>query len=76
MNVRLRHLDREGHEQEQIVRGLTAGTFQHELDHLEGTLFVDRVTDPATFTTWEQFDRFHRDAFVERARALVERVGS
>ena len=34
------------------------------------------MTDPATFTTWEQFDRFHRDAFVERARALVERVGS
>ena len=76
VNVRLRHLDREGEEQERIVRGLTAGTFQHELDHLDGTLFVDRVTDPATFTTWEQFDRFHRDAFVERARALVERVGS
>ena len=76
VNIRLGHLDREGEEQERIVRGLTAGTFQHELDHLDGTLFVDRVTDPATFTTWEQFDRFHRDAFVERARALVERVGS
>jgi peptide deformylase len=76
VNVRLRYLDREGAQHEEVKRGLTAGTFQHELDHLDGTLFVDRVTDPTTLTTWEQFERFHRDAFVERARELVERVGS
>jgi peptide deformylase len=76
VNVRLRYLDRDGAEHEEVKRGLTAGTFQHELDHLDGTLFVDRVTDPRTLTTWEQFERFHRDAFVERARELVERVGS
>jgi peptide deformylase len=76
VHIRLRYLDREGAEHEEVKRGLTAGTFQHELDHLDGTLFVDRVTDPKTLTTWEQFERFHRDAFVERARRLVERVGS
>jgi peptide deformylase len=76
VSVRLRYLDREGAEHEEVKRGLTAGTFQHELDHLDGTLFVDRVTDPRTLTTWDQFERFHRDAFVERARQLVERVGS
>ena len=26
--------------------GLTAGTFQHEVDHLDGVLFLDRVADP------------------------------
>ena len=76
VNVRLRYLDREGAEHEEIKRGLTAGTFQHELDHLDGTLFVDRVTDPRTLTTWDQFERFHLDAFLERAWQLVERVGS
>jgi peptide deformylase len=76
MSIRLRYLDREGQEHEEVRRGLTAGTFQHELDHLDGTLFLDRVSDPATLTTWEQFERFHRDAFAERARAIVERMGS
>jgi peptide deformylase len=76
VNIRLRYLDREGAPHDEVRRGLTAGTFQHELDHLDGTLFVDRVTDPRTLTTWAEFDRFHRDAFVERARRLVERVGS
>jgi peptide deformylase len=76
MNVRVRYTDREGEEHDEVRRGLTAGTFQHELDHLDGTLFLDRVTDPATLTTWDQFERFHRDAFAERARRIVERTGS
>src|SRR5262245_50508031 len=74
--VRVRYLDRHGEPHEDIRRGLTAGTFQHEVDHLDGVLFLDRVRDPTTFTTWEQFDRHHRAAFLERARAIVERAGS
>jgi peptide deformylase len=76
MNIRLRYTDREGVAHQEVRRGLTAGTFQHELDHLDGTLFLDRVTDPATLTTWDQFERFHREAFAERARGIVERTGS
>jgi len=76
VNVRVRYLDREGNEHDEVRRGLTAGTFQHECDHLDGTLFLDRVVDPTTLTTWEQFERFHRAAFIDRITAFVERVGS
>ena len=76
VSIRLRYLDRDGAEHEEVRRGLTAGTFQHELDHLDGVLFVDRVSDPSTLSTWAEFERFRRDEFVERARRLVERVGS
>ena len=76
VNVRVRYLDRDGVEHDEIKRGLTAGTFQHECDHLDGVLFLDRVTDPRTFTTWEQFERFHRAEFVERITEFVARVGS
>ena len=76
VNVRVRWLDRDGTPHDEVKRGLTAGTFQHECDHLDGVLFLDRVTDPTTFTTWAQFERHHRDAFVERITAFVERVGS
>jgi peptide deformylase len=76
VTVRVRYLDRDGVAHDEIRRGLTAGTFQHECDHLDGVLFLDRVTDPTTFTTWEQFERFHRAAFVERITEFVERVGS
>jgi len=74
VSARVRHLDRDGAERELVVRGLTAGTFQHEVDHLDGTLFVDRVRDPRTLSTWEQFERYERAGFEARARALEERL--
>jgi len=73
--VRLHYLDREGKEQEEVKRGLTAGTFQHEVDHLDGTLFVDRA-DPRTFATWEQFNRHQRDEFVQRVARLSQELRS
>ena len=36
-------LDRSGTEREHEGNGLLARAFQHELDHLDGTLFVDRL---------------------------------
>ncbi len=35
--------DRSGSEQTREATGLLARAFQHELDHLDGTLFVDRL---------------------------------
>lgn len=75
VGVRVRALDRQGNAIDEEVWGLSAGTFQHEVDHLEGKLFVDRVQDTGTFCTWEVFERLHRAEFVERAEALVKRFG-
>jgi len=74
--IRVRAWDREGNELVREVWGLSAGTYQHECDHLDGVLFVDRVSDPRTLCTWEAFERHHRDAFVEYVGGLVERYGS
>jgi peptide deformylase len=68
--------DRHGEPLDFPVLGLTAGTFQHELDHLDGKLFVDGVLDTRSLCTWAEFDRFHKEAFVARARALIARFGS
>jgi peptide deformylase len=76
VNVRVQYLDREGQAHDEVKRGLTAGTFQHEVDHLDGVLFLDRVQDPRSFTTWEQFERHHRDDFLKRVEQLVGRAGS
>jgi peptide deformylase len=74
LSVRVRYLDRDGTERDQVKRGLTAGTFQHEVDHLDGVLFVDRA-DPRTFATWEQFERHQRDALVRRVTRITEGLG-
>jgi len=75
VHVRVQAWDRHGNSIDEVVHGLKAGTFQHEVDHLNGKIFVDRA-DPATFATWTEFERHHRAAFVESAKQLVARVGS
>jgi peptide deformylase len=76
VEVRVRYLDRDGVEHDEVNRGLTAGTVQHEVDHLDGRLFLDRLTDTASLATWDEFERHQRDEFVERITRFVERVGS
>lgn len=75
-SVRVQAWDREGRDLDFEVKGLTSGTFQHELDHLDGKLFLDRVEDTRSLATWADFDRFHKAAFVERAKALVAKYGA
>lgn len=42
-SVRVKFLDRYGQEQVVKARGLLARAFQHEIDHLDGILFIDRA---------------------------------
>lgn len=76
IRIRVRYLDRGGERQEIEVEGLTAGTFQHEVDHLDGVLFLDRVTDPRSFSTWEQFDRHRREEFLRRVAPYTRGGGA
>jgi peptide deformylase len=43
MRVVVKGLDRHGEPQQREGTGLLARAFQHEMDHLDGTLFVDRL---------------------------------
>ena len=75
VHLRCQAWDRHGAPIDEVVHGLKAATYQHEVDHLLGSIFVDRA-DPTSFSTWAEFDRHHKAAFVEKAQALVARVGS
>lgn len=44
--VVVRGLDREGRRVRVRAQGLVARVFQHEIDHLDGILFPDRIQDP------------------------------
>ena len=44
-HIRVRYLDREGNGVEQEFEGLLAVCIQHEIDHLDGKLFVDYLSE-------------------------------
>jgi peptide deformylase len=43
-SVRVRALDRDGKEREVLAEGLMATVIQHEIDHLDGVLFIDHLS--------------------------------
>jgi peptide deformylase len=44
-HIRVRYLDRDGKEREEQFEGLLAVCVQHEIDHLDGKLFVDYLSE-------------------------------
>ncbi len=54
-HIRITALDRSGAKIDFVAKGITAGTFQHEVDHLDGKLFLDRVVDTTSLSTWDNF---------------------
>ena len=74
-HVRVTGWDREGTPIDIEVRGISAGTFQHELDHLDGILFPDRVEDTTTLCTWSEFKSRYESDFADHVNQIVTRFG-
>jgi peptide deformylase len=43
-SVRTRFIDRDGKQREIVAEGLLATVLQHEIDHLDGVLFIDHIS--------------------------------
>ncbi len=71
--IRVTAFDRRGSAIDRTYQGFTAGTMQHEVDHLWGRLFVDLVEDPRTLSTWTEFERYHKEAFMKTVEAVKAR---
>lgn len=44
--IEVEYRDRAGNLQRRVLTDFVARIFQHELDHLDGVLFIDRIEDP------------------------------
>lgn len=60
--VEVQGYDREGRAVEQAAEGLFARVLQHEIDHLDGVLFPDRMADLQTLTFLEEYQRYWLNA--------------
>ena len=57
-DVTLKALDRAGKSVEIPLRNFAARVAQHETDHLDGGLFVDRMTSMQTLTYLDEYSRY------------------
>ena len=62
-SVRVRALDRDGQVREVIAEGLLATVLQHEIDHLDGILFIDHIS------------KLKRDRVIKKFHKAAKRAG-
>ena len=59
--VRVKYLDRDGKSQELEAEGLMATCLQHEIDHLNGVLFIDHISKLKRDMVVKKFKKLARD---------------
>ncbi|WP_447968457.1 peptide deformylase [Nitrospira sp. M1] len=65
-SVQVQAIDREGRTVDFTAEGFHARVLQHEIDHLEGKVFLDRMRDFSTLTHLHEYQQFWRT--LERPR--------
>jgi len=56
--IQLDFLNEQGQAEKLVLEGFPAVVFQHELDHLEGTLYIDRIRDTKNLAFNEEYSKF------------------
>ena len=57
-HVRVRATNADGGPIDMELTGFLATVFQHEFDHLDGKLYIDRIDDPQLLAFDEEFERY------------------
>jgi peptide deformylase len=57
-SVRLECLDRHGKRLDLVAKDFFARVIQHETDHLNGIVYVDRIADMRTLTHIAEWNRY------------------
>ena len=60
-HIQIDYLDEAGNAQCMEYQDFIATVFQHEFDHLQGKLYVDRMKDPTQFAFDEEYYTYHAD---------------
>ena len=55
--IRVRYLTRDGNIREEELDGFVARIFQHEFDHINGLVFLDRVADSRELISEKEYQR-------------------
>ena len=61
-HIRVQYITDQGQAAELELQGFWATVFQHEFDHLDGVLYIDRIEDRSKLVFEEEFARYWQEA--------------
>lgn len=72
--IELSYFDESGQHHQQVERGFYARVIQHEIDHLNGILIVDRLSPDCVQGTMEEMMALRRAELSEEKRILFDKL--
>ena len=63
--IKVEYYDEEAKFKSEIINNFTAIVYQHEIDHLDGILFTDRVTNNSSLVTYSNYIKFHESKYLK-----------
>ncbi len=57
-SIKINYLDETGNEKIMEASGFLATVIQHELDHLDGVLYIDKIRDTTKLTFQEEYQKY------------------
>ena len=60
--IKVKYLDRYGKEKTEVINDFLARVFQHEFDHLEGIVFLDRLESSMDIITDKEYMKLFEEA--------------
>jgi peptide deformylase len=70
--IQVDYLDLEGQPRTTVAEDFLATVFQHELDHLAGVLYVDRIKDTTKLSFIEEYQRYWAPREEDEIRELAD----
>lgn len=70
--VRVRGFDRDGRPLDYLVKGFAARIVQHEFDHLNGVVFLDRMRDFRSLAFYQEWEEFMAEGGEEQGQIAVD----
>jgi len=63
--IKVDYYNEKAQHKSEIIKGFAAIVYQHEIDHLDGILFTDRVINNKSLVTYENYIKFYEKKYKE-----------
>ncbi len=73
-NIAITYYNYEGKKITEDIKGLESIVYQHEVDHLDGFLFTDKVEDNTSLVTYENYLKYHEKEYKKELKKFENQV--
>ena len=70
-NIKVSYYNEKGKFIKEKLNGFPAIVYQHEIDHLDGILFTDRIKDIKTLVTYDNYLKYYEKEYIRELKDFI-----